>query len=516
MNTFLILGLFFILFNQVIQAKSSVITPRTDFRSPKIIGFAAVGGGSSHYHWVLEILQDLHTRGHQTTMYTRGDSIRFADDYPDIQTRAIGGDLNFLAKRTKQADPRNYTQHMLPKYLEFEKIIKDEKVDMMLCDLFALACIDATTKAEIPLVITSTLSYTPDTSTSYVNTVVPSLGHPTIETMTIWERLHHHFNTWYIPFQISRLGLPAHAFQKQRGLFPMTDLYHHGNTNHAFKLINNMFGIEPARPMGPLAEMVGPILRPHYANLSTDLADFLATHRRVAYVAFGQHAVPTEKDTEFLARSLTHQVDLGILDGILWATMASHPTPQSTLSSSMLVTGWAPQFAVLQHPSVVLFVTHGGAGSVHESLFSKVPLFVYPFFGDQPLTARMVRRQRIGEAINTAGMVYSDATYYDLNERIHRVLTDPVIRRNVDHYGHIVQIRSLHAVQRGADLLEEILFGAIDGMISHRVDVGDSIVWYKKMYLDLIVIVWFGMLGLVWSGSKLICQLQLSKKLKTL
>jgi hypothetical protein len=46
-------------------------------------------------------------------------------------------------------------------YLEFETIIKDNKIDLMLCDVFALACMDATVKSKIPLVVTATFAYTP-------------------------------------------------------------------------------------------------------------------------------------------------------------------------------------------------------------------------------------------------------------------------------------------------------------------------------------------------------------------
>ena len=45
---------------------------------------------------------------------------------------------------------------------------------------------------------------------------------------------------------------------------------------------------------------------------------------------------------------------------------------------------WAPQLAVLAHPAVHLFVTHGGLTSMHEGLVAGKPLLVTPFFADQP------------------------------------------------------------------------------------------------------------------------------------
>lgn len=56
---------------QIIQAQDGWIAPTVDDRSPKNFGFGAVGGGSSHYLWVMEILQELATRGHASYLYTR-------------------------------------------------------------------------------------------------------------------------------------------------------------------------------------------------------------------------------------------------------------------------------------------------------------------------------------------------------------------------------------------------------------------------------------------------------------
>merc|ERR1712050_306223 len=50
----------------------------------------------------------------------------------------------------------------------------------------------------------------------------------------------------------------------------------------------------------------------------------------------------------------------------------------------------APQLQILEHASV--FVTHGGANSMHEALQLEVPLVVVPIFGDQPSNADAVAR----------------------------------------------------------------------------------------------------------------------------
>ncbi|CAO3584136.1 unnamed protein product [Absidia cylindrospora] len=268
--------------------------------------------------------------------------------------------------------------------------------------------------------------------------------------------------------------------------------------------------------MGPLVQLIGPILRRQYFELTDDLTTFLDAHDRVAYIAFGQHAVPTEEDTTFLVTALHHLLEHGYLDGILWATGKHHPMPHFPSTKDILVTGWAPQFAILQHPSTGLFVTHGGAGSVHEALFNKVPLFVYPFFGDQPLTARLVRQLQLGDYIDTSGMQYTDAVLTQLTERMQAVLTNHSIHKAVLHYGNAVQIRSLHAVHRGADLVEEAIFGAIGSTLPHLADVGDRLGWLKKYNVDLLVVVLVCVGALWWIQRKLSGMVRIARKMKTM
>merc|ERR1712217_745689 len=55
-----------------------------------------------------------------------------------------------------------------------------------------------------------------------------------------------------------------------------------------------------------------------------------------------------------------------------------------------------PQLGVLRRSSV--FLTHGGANSVHEGLKYAVPMVVVPCFGDQPANANIVSRSGVGIA----------------------------------------------------------------------------------------------------------------------
>jgi hypothetical protein len=47
------------------------IVPKANYRTPKNIIFSTQGGGSSHHMWVLELLEEMHNRGHSVSLYTK-------------------------------------------------------------------------------------------------------------------------------------------------------------------------------------------------------------------------------------------------------------------------------------------------------------------------------------------------------------------------------------------------------------------------------------------------------------
>lgn len=53
------------------QLKQSSFDQAQTFRRPKKIAFSSLMGGSSHSHWVISIMDELHTRGHEVSYITK-------------------------------------------------------------------------------------------------------------------------------------------------------------------------------------------------------------------------------------------------------------------------------------------------------------------------------------------------------------------------------------------------------------------------------------------------------------
>jgi len=56
-----------------------------------------------------------------------------------------------------------------------------------------------------------------------------------------------------------------------------------------------------------------------------------------------------------------------------------------------MLTRWCPQHFVLNHPATGWFLTHGGHGSIMESISSGIPLICWPFDADQPAAVRNLK-----------------------------------------------------------------------------------------------------------------------------
>ncbi|KAG1086080.1 hypothetical protein G6F42_021134 [Rhizopus arrhizus] len=142
---------------------------------------------------------------------------------------------------------------------------------------------------------------------------------------------------------------------------------------------------------------------------------------------------------------------------------------------------WAPQTAVLQHPSTHLFVSHGGLGSWYESMYSGTRMIMFPFFADQPGNALLIERGKLG------GILENYFTVPQAVELFHRILADEdgEITKNVNKYQALVQIHSRRGVAKGADLIEEVAYTHENGLLKHRQSADQRMSYLKSHDLDL-------------------------------
>ncbi|KAK3135171.1 hypothetical protein QOZ80_5BG0415420 [Eleusine coracana subsp. coracana] len=99
----------------------------------------------------------------------------------------------------------------------------------------------------------------------------------------------------------------------------------------------------------------------------------------------------------------------------LWVVRANTWSPsegwkERVGDKGMVITGWAPQTAILAHPAVGAFVTHCGWNSVLETVAAGVPVMTWPMVVEQFITERFVTEVlKIGERLvpEEAGLMRS-------------------------------------------------------------------------------------------------------------
>ncbi|KAF8779676.1 hypothetical protein HU200_002426 [Digitaria exilis] len=155
---------------------------------------------------------------------------------------------------------------------------------------------------------------------------------------------------------------------------------------------------------------VGPLALPNPSTLgstsNSPCIEWLDTKpaQSVLYLCFGTLTHVTEAQLYELAIGLEAS-----RKPFLWVVRDSKWSPpegwrERVGDRGMLVAGWAPQTAILQHPAVGAFVTHCGWNSVLETVTAGVPVLTWPMVFEQFITERFVTEVLgIGERLRPDG-----------------------------------------------------------------------------------------------------------------
>jgi hypothetical protein len=351
--------------------------------------------------------------------------------------------------------------------------------------------------------------------------------HPTTDTQTFFDRFDKRF---IAQFRLLRRIWPqVLAINKRKKELGITDSSDPTTAwKDSVKLINNIFGLMAARPIGPLVQAVGPIIPSKYEAPSGDLKHFLEGHKRLAYVAFGQNATPSDDDIRLILAALMKIIESGELDGFIWATVITgrglFPEYVTTSSNKKYSVSdmfndknpdirfvqWAPQAAILFHPSTTLFISHGGLNSWSESLYAGVPIVMYPFFGDQPANSKLNEQANLGATLNPY------KTVEETTDLLKKVIKDEdgEIEKALKRYQALIQIHSSHGIINGADIIEEVAFVNVDGKLPHRYPASRKMNYFKAHDLDIyafLISIILGFLVTLYYTTKLIFNIIVSK-----
>ncbi|XP_074591955.1 LOW QUALITY PROTEIN: UDP-glycosyltransferase 89B2-like [Curcuma longa] len=142
---------------------------------------------------------------------------------------------------------------------------------------------------------------------------------------------------------------------------------------------------------------VGPVAPPvpgTSIGLDERLAGWLAESPdgSVVYVAFGSMAELSPAQAEALAAGLERS-----RARFVWATRGAVAMPvgfeDRVAGRGLVLAGWAPQVAILNHAAVGAFISHCGWNSVLEAVAAGVSLLTWPMTADQFFNARLLEEE---------------------------------------------------------------------------------------------------------------------------
>ncbi|XP_017655822.1 UDP-glucuronosyltransferase 3A2 isoform X2 [Nannospalax galili] len=162
--------------------------------------------------------------------------------------------------------------------------------------------------------------------------------------------------------------------------------------------INSDFALDFARPLLPNTVYVGGILAKPVKPIPQDLENFIAKFGDFGFVLVALGSLvsryQTQEDLKEMNNAFAH-----FPQGVIWNCKGSLWPKDIKLAANVKIVDWLPQNDLLAHPSIRLFVTHGGINSIMETIQHGVPMVGIPVFGDQPENMVNVEAKNIGVSL---------------------------------------------------------------------------------------------------------------------
>lgn len=176
--------------------------------------------------------------------------------------------------------------------------------------------------------------------------------------------------------------------------------------------------VDPSRLTSrPLAFRIDPRKKLVYCSLGSNLGYGTDEHRARFFTAVIE-AVASRPDMQLIIQTV-RRADLKLLP----------PLPANVAASD-----WVPQTDILE--KAFLFISHGGWGSIRESIYMGVPMILYPLGWDHPGNAARVvyhgagvmggsiSRATAGQVAGLVDLVEADPSYHAAAKRLQKIFRD--------------------------------------------------------------------------------------------
>ena len=376
---------------------------------------------------LIPFMSELHSRGHSITLFCAEDERNHSElkneGLTDINVIKAGNKPPAINELMKDAGGFSniisaggplglLSAPLYPAITSYYEDKEHELPDVLVTDFFAPAALDAGDALGVPVVVVfpnpiSMLGLPPPKDRSIMNHVqalfLANIGGYIFRRIVRKLRNNERKNR----------QLPS---LKEQDIFPCLDQHRHIISLSAV-------GFEYDLKRSPLLHFVGPSPPANPAPLGENLSSWIEMQTKpIVYVAFGTDNTFTP---EALANLTNQLVSLSDDVSILWslpAAQQAYMPSEIKLPNTLRLENFVPQWSVLAHSNVKIFVTHNGSNSTYEGLLNKVPLVCCPTGKDQFANAARAKAAGVGVIVKNGAKgdvaksvldVFKDLSYYE-------------------------------------------------------------------------------------------------------
>ena len=458
-------------------------------RLPRLhVAFTAVMGSASHITLPSVVCQELVRRGHRVTWlllpqhdfwlgsaeeratlpFTFRPAASLTYNLTRLHAELVPRMMDDWIVSLDEVSQELFEPFYEPTLRELQRLVEDDRPDVLMCDVFAFSCVDLADQLGIPFVVTfpgGTGDFglgdafdTPSSITGY-----SQLWHE----QSMWHRFRNSFLIlpgiiWYMGPSGARMNAlrVRNGFRAQG---PPDDKWR----GHDI-LFNGNDAWDWAGYRPPYTHLIGPAMghrqpQPLTADLQRWLDEALAANQPVVVLALGSSGFLRGDQVEQVASAFSscpalppgvNHTSTALTFRALWSV--KEPLDSSVMASlgpSVRVELRIPQVAVLAHPATSVFITHAGSSSLQEGLRAGLPMLAIPLWGDQMGNAARLQ-DRGALRIMEKGRIRSA----DLCRELRHLAFDPQVRASADELQKMFHISS-HSAVLGADILERAAVG---------------------------------------------------------
>ncbi|KAK0175125.1 hypothetical protein PV327_008904 [Microctonus hyperodae] len=463
----------------------------------KILGIFPLPG-RSHFIPNGQLMRSLASRGHQVDVVSNFPLKNKIPNYTDISLAGLSPQItNNVSYEETKTFTKLSMQHFVYKtgitvcdLLSadvFGKLLKTPKntYDVIVVELFTSNCFLAFGKHLNAPIVGTVLSKMHDWLYSpfgvpFNTAYMPSLFSSFSQSMTFLERLQNTFIGTIVTPQINYyLEIESEYVEKyfQRKLSTISELYN----DVAIVLVNSHHSLNEIIPTPPgVIEVGGLHVHDDQQILSTDVQKWLDDSKNgCVYFSFGSmvriETYPA-KTLKIFYEMFEKIAPIRVLLKIADPTILPMGLPNNVMTSD-----WLPQIAVLKHPNVKLFITHGGLIGTQEAVVHGVPMIGFPIFGDQYTNIQTYVNKKIAIALN-----HREITGDILTDAVKTVLYDPTYRKNIKTLSALFNDRPMAAMDTAIYWVE---YAARRGNILKS--PATNLTWWQYYLIDVYATILF-------------------------